>query len=76
MKTTMMILTLTLALTGCAARPKVTASPQVRSDAMEVILHGGTIRDVATRLSLEPAVAREVIRSTLIELNHAYYRGE
>jgi hypothetical protein len=76
MKTTTMMLILTLALAGCAARPKVTASPQVRCDAMKLILDGGTIRDVAAKMALRPDEAREMIRTTLVKLNHVYYRGE
>ena len=61
-------------LAACAGRPPVQVTPAQRSQAVAVLLHGGTLRDVAAELAMSDDDARRVVRSTIKDLMHGLQR--
>ncbi len=64
-----------IVLAACAARPAVQATPGQRAQAVAVLIHGGTLRDVAAELALSDADARRLVRSTIKDLMHGLQRS-
>ena len=59
---------LVLALGACGARQPVPVTPTQRTRAATVLLHGGTVRDVASQLAMSDDQARRVVQSTIKEM--------
>lgn len=67
-------LLLTVAVTACAPRPRIVASPEQRAEALQLYAAGSSTRDVAAQLRMDPADARHVLRTALVQLNRRLYR--
>lgn len=59
---------LSVALAACAGRPAIQSTPAERAQAVGIAVCGGSVRDVATELSISEDEARELVRSTAREL--------
>jgi hypothetical protein len=68
-------LTLSLVLAACAGPPRITATPAQRAAAIQLYVTGSSTDEVAERLALYPEQARELIHTTLLDLNRRYYRS-
>jgi DNA-directed RNA polymerase specialized sigma24 family protein len=73
---TKLTIALSLVLGACGASPRITATPEQRAAAMQLYMAGASTHEVADRLAMQPDDARELIHTTLRDLNRRYYRND